>query len=329
MFSTMATLPRTDLHVSRVSMGTGEIGSSLGKEESFALLDLYVELGGNFIDTAHVYADWVPGTKSLSEKCIGEWMKERGSRDNLVLSTKGAHWAIDKPDVPRLASRDIEADLNESLQFLGTDRIDLYWLHRDNPNIPVSDLLETLERAKASGKIRHYAASNWSVSRLEEAERIAGENGWSGFAGDQILWNAGVLAKHPYGDPTVGHMNAERFAFHQKTGMAVLAFQSQAFGYFHRLQNGTLNEMNPGFRGFYRPEETEARYFRIKRIMQKTGLTLTQVLLGCLSSQPHFVTIPIVGSRTEMQLRDSLSALDVHLTPEHVHLITGELGEWG
>ena len=317
-------LPNTDLDVSPLCLGTGELGTTVAGEAAFALLDAFTEGGGTFVDTAHNYGDWVSDApRGASEKILGAWMRARNNRDRVVLATKGAHWHLDSPDVPRLSRRDIEEDLDGSLQNLGTDRIDLYWLHRDDPNRPVGDILHVLNDARQAGKVRWFGASNWRTERLREAQAHAQAHGLAGFVADQVLWNAAVLAGPPYGDPTTGWMDAERFRFHQETGMAVLAYQSQAYGLFHRMAAGTLDAMNPGFRGFYKLEESARRFAGIRAVMAGIGLSVTQVVLGYLSSQP-FPTVPIVGCRSVAQLRDSLSARDVRLTPEQIAVIEKE-----
>ena len=101
-----------------------------------------------------------------------------------------------------------------------------------------------------------------------------------------MLWNVGVLAKTPLADLTVGWMDADLYAYHRETGMTAIPFQSQAYGLFSRIHNGTLDQMNPGQRAVYNPEEAQARYERMKSIMAETGLTITQVVLGYLLSQP-------------------------------------------
>ena len=253
---TFVNLPKTDLNVSPICLGTGEIGSSLDRAASFALLDRYVELGGAFLDTARVYGDWVPNIeRSVSEKTIGLWLKERGNRDSLVIGTKGAHWLMDKPDIPRLQPADIVSDLDGSLRDLQTDRIDLYWLHRDDPKTPVETILDTLDAQQKAGKIRYYGASNWQVGRLREAQAYAEQRGYAGFVADQVLWNAAVLANYPYGDFTVGFMDESRFIHHEKTRMATLAFQPQAYGLFHRMQKRDA-----------RPDES-----RISRLLPDAG----------------------------------------------------------
>ena len=166
-------IPGTDLYPSSICLGTGLMGSTIDREHSFQLLDTLVEMGGNFIDTAHVYGDWVPGGKSLSEKTIGIWAKERGIRNRVMIGTKGAHPALSSMSIPRLSHREIVNDLDESLEYLQTEYVDLYWLHRDDPNRPVADILETLNEQVAAGKIRYFGCSNWRVQRIREAMQYA------------------------------------------------------------------------------------------------------------------------------------------------------------
>ncbi len=318
----LVNLPDTDLNVAAICLGGGEIGSSLDRDASFKLLDDYLELGGNFLDTALVYGDWVPDLpRGSSEKTIGAWMQARGNRDRIVLATKGAHWRFEQPKVPRLSRADIVSDLDTSLENLQTDRIDLYWLHRDDPNTPVETIIDTLDAQRRAGKIRYFGASNWQPMRMLAAQEVAQSRGIQGFVADQVLWNPAVLRNYPYGDPTVGFMDETRFIYHEQTGMAAIPFQSQAFGLFRRLHDGTLEQMNPGFRGFYRLPETLRRYERMRQVMDETGLTITQVVLGWLRGQP-FTTVPIVGCRKREDLRDSMSALDVRLTADQIRFIT-------
>lgn len=315
------TLPSTDLTVSEICLGTGEMGGSLDRDTSFALLDRYVELGGNFIDTAHVYNDWIPGERSRSEKMIGAWMKTRGSREKIVLATKGGHYPVDgSPYVNRVTPPEILLDLEESLANLGVDQVDLYWLHRDNPALPVGEILLTLEKARAQGKIRYYAASNWRVERLEQAAAFARRNGLPGFVADQMLWSVAVTDAVAIPDQTIVVMDDTLFKYHHRTGLAALAYTSQANGLFSKMAAATLETTSPELLEQFPLEPNRERYARMQRVMRETGLTLTSVILGWLLSQP-FVTLPIIGPKRLDHLEDSLSAAGVRLTAEQVNFI--------
>src|SRR5215212_2523559 len=134
------TIPQTDLTVSPICMGSTDFGSTITTTDVYRLLDAFLSDGGNFIDTAHVYSNWRPGPTSISEKTIGQWVRANGLREQIVLGTKGAHPDLSTMGIARLARADIVRDLDESLDHLQTDYIDLYWLHRDDPERPVGEI---------------------------------------------------------------------------------------------------------------------------------------------------------------------------------------------
>ena len=312
------TLPHTNLTVSRICLGTGGFGSSVPSEACGSLLEAYVSLGGNFIDTAHNYGDWIPDLeRSASERAIGRWLKQTGAHQNLVLATKGGHPLLDSQNIGRLSRAEIREDCHASLEALGIDSIDLYWLHADDLTKSVESVMDALFELQDEGSVRYLGASNWQTPRIQAANDYADSLGRPGFVADQTLWNAAVLQRKPYGSDTTGWMNAERFAYLFSRGMSAIPYQSQAFGLFHRLHAGTIDQMNPGFRGFYEPDSSAARYDAMKTIIASTGLTISQVVLGYLLSQP-IPTVPIVGCQTEAQVRDTMSALQVTLTPDQV-----------
>jgi aryl-alcohol dehydrogenase-like predicted oxidoreductase len=319
-------IPDTDIQVSSISLGTGEIGSSINKIDSYRLLDMFLEKGGTLIDTAHSYGDWVPGERSISEKTIGTWIKDRKNRDKVILSTKGCDPIFgDITHKSRFNREELLSDLNGSLELLNTDYIDFYWIHKDEPNVPVDVIIETINEQVKLGKIRCFGFSNWQVARIKEAENYAKSHGLKAPLGDQVLWNAASLVDLPFHSDNCGFMDKERFAYHKENGKAVFAYQSQAYGIFNRMFNGTINQMNPFFRSFYNENETFIRYNRMKTLMEETGFNITQVVLGYLKGQP-FTTIPIVGCRNISHLTDSMTALEITLTAEQISFIeTGKI----
>ena len=307
------TIPHTDLRVSEICLGSGDMGGSIDPAASWSLLDTYQEQGGNFIDTAHVYNNWLPGEKSRSEKIIGAWMKERKNRSRVVLATKGGHHPVDEsPYVNRVTPTDVRLDLEESLAFLQTDRIDLYWLHRDNPDLPVGEILEELEESRAKGKIRYYGASNWRPERLIKAQAYAAQRGLAGFVADQMLWNAAKTDAQAIPDKTIMVMDRALYDFHARTGMAAIPYTSQANGLFSKMALGVVELMDPGLLASFPLEENRARLKVFQQVMRDSGFSLTQVILGWLLSQP-FPTIPIIGPKNLTQLEDSLTAAGVRL----------------
>jgi len=314
-------IPGTDLQVSSLCLGTGNFGTSISHDEAFAMLDRFVELGGTFIDTASIYGNWVKGIeRSISEKTIGAWIEDRRNSSSIVVGTKGGHFNLDTPQSSRVSPVEIVKDLDESLASLRLDTIDLYWLHRDDPARPVEELVDILDEQQKAGKIRWYGASNWKPARIAAANSYASAMGKTGFSADQVLWNAAPLDRQPYNDPTVDFMSEERFAAHLKSGMAEIPYQSQANGLYNRIHNGAIDQISLSLRTMYRIGEAQERYQRMLGIMADTGLSITQVVLGYLRGQP-FPTVPIIGCRNLEQLEDSMSAIDVVLTPGQIAAI--------
>ena len=311
------TLPATDLCVAPICLGSSAIGSTIDAAESFRLLDLYVEQGGNFIDTAAVYANWLSGETSISEKTIGRWLQARGNREKIVLATKGAHPELATMHIARLSHAEIEADLNASLRNLQTDVIDLYWLHRDDPARPVAEILESMNALVQAGKIRYFGCSNWRASRIAEAQAVAAAHGMAGFAADQMRWSLAVTDPAGFADRTTVTMDDDLFACHRRSGMAALAYSAQAGGLFQKLARGEQHSTNS-----YPEGPNRRRLARIRRLGAESGLTITQIVLGFLLAQP-FVTVPIVGCRTVEQLCDSLAAAATPLTEAQIQSLVG------
>jgi aryl-alcohol dehydrogenase-like predicted oxidoreductase len=311
------TIPGTDLQPSVICLGGGPLGSSLDRASSFRLLDAFLDRGGNFLDSAKVYADWVPGERSVSEKTIGRWIQLRRNRDRVIIATKGAHPELATMHIPRLSPQEIASDVDASLSHLQVDTIDLYWLHRDDAARPVAGIIETLNAQVRAGKIRYFGCSNWRAERIRQAQAYAAARGLQGFSGDQMLWSLARPNLIALGDPTIVAMDDELAQVHASTGLAAIPYSSQAGGLFNKLARDPQHAIPP----MYQMPGNAQRLERIRALSAQTGLTITQVVLGYLLSHP-FTTIPVVGCHTIDQLDDSLRAVDIHLTPDQISFLT-------
>jgi aryl-alcohol dehydrogenase-like predicted oxidoreductase len=312
-----------DLHPSPICLGTADLGSVVSRSDSFALLDAYLDWGGNFLDTAKVYADWLPGKRSTSEKLLGEWMRLRRNRQRIVLATKGAHPDLATMHLPRLSPTEIEADLHASLRHLQTDIIDLYWLHRDDPARPVEDILAALLDAVRAGKIRYFGCSNWRVERIRLANDYAAAHGLQGFAADQPMWNMAVVDARAIGDPSIVVMDDKLWKYHQEARLPAIPFSASANGLFQKLEKGEFTSLSSLHQKVYSYPANLARFERARQVAARRSLTITQVVLGYLLSQP-FPTYPIIGPKKLDQLRDSLTAVHVHLDESEISAILSE-----
>lgn len=310
-------IPLTDLKPYAICLGTSNMGTTIDAQTSFAMLDAYVDAGGNMVDTAIVYANWIPGPKSVSEKTLGQWIKARRNRERIIVSTKGGHPHLDTMHIPRLAPQEIVDDLNASLEHLQTDYVDLYYLHRDDPTRSVQEIVGTLNQQIRMGKVRYIACSNWREERMRAANDYASAHGLHGFVSDQMLWNLAKITPDKIGDKTMVPMTSDLYAYHRQTNLAAIPYSSQANGLFQKLAKGTFSQKRAGASGMYDLEETRQRLERIRHVQSQTGLSITQIVLAYLSSQP-FPTIPIVGCKTPEQLADSMQAVDARLTPAQI-----------
>ena len=308
-------IPQTDLAPSAICLGSSNFGNGIAPADAYALLDAYVACGGNFIDTAAVYANWLPGEKNSSEKTIGRWLQKSGQRARMVIATKGAHPDLAAMHIARMSPAEIVDDLEPSLKNLQTDWLDLYWLHRDDTARPVAEILDTLHSQVVAGKIRYFGCSNWRVDRIATAQTYAAQQGITGFVGNQMRWSLAEIDPVAVGDPTTVAMDRETYAFHRRTGLAAIPYSSQAGGYFQKLAEG--REIRPGQQKSYGTAGNRSRAERLQILAQETGYSISQLVLAYLTSQP-FATIPIVGCRTVAQVEDSMRAGDVRLTHEQV-----------
>ena len=314
-------LGNTDFMVPAVQLGSAEYGASIDEKEAFSQLDFYYESGGRLVDTALVYGRWVPGGESLSERVIGRWLASRG-KDKLHVATKGAHPVLDDGTghmgPPRLEPENIISDVNESLQNLGLDRIDLYYLHRDDPARPVEEIMDTLHHLQTSGKIRFLGASNWRLERLLAANNYAASKGYSGFATCQNQYSAAILNPEGRIDKTLVVTEDQDLPQFAAQNILLTAFSSQARGYYAKLHEGGISALPKATRQSYDNPTNRARYAAMEAISAQTGWPVAQIALTYLTSQG---AAAVIGPRTLAQLKDSLPSNDMILPPEMLQSI--------
>ena len=296
--------------VSCITLGTDYYGKTIPREQAFELLDTYTGYGGRSIDTAHVYSDYLPGERHSSEKTIGEWLKSRRARQNVVLATKGGFPQLDDYSVSRLTPEEIRSDLEESLLCLGVDYVDIYWLHRDDPCKDCSMFIEVLEGFRKEGLIRSYGLSNFTASRVREADREAVKRGLGPVPAVQIKWGLAKTAPGRVYDKTLAEMDDGYFGFLEKSGKALFAYSSQAKGFFSKLKfDGEGNPlMEPGkCRDRYFCAENVEIYKRLSGEARMRGMPVAELAMRKMLEAPFPVSL-IVGSRTKEQLELSLKA---------------------
>lgn len=273
-----------------------------------SLLDSFVAAGGTTIDTARVYG------RGGSEQATGQWLRQRDRRDDVVLVTKGAHHAPD--GTRRVTPSAITQDLTESLESLGVGTVDLYFLHRDDPSVPVGPVVECLNEHVAAGRIRAFGGSNWTTQRLDEANAYAAAHGLQGFAASSPNLALAVTNEPMWPECVSVAGDAAALAWYQERQFPLFAWSSQASGFFSgRFSPETIVDENVA-RVYYREDNWE-RLRRARDIASRHDVTPTQVALAWVLHQT-FPTFALIGPRSGSELADCLKALEVRLTPEEV-----------
>jgi aryl-alcohol dehydrogenase-like predicted oxidoreductase len=311
-------LPAAPAAPSRIVLGSVFFGTDISREDSFAVMDAYAEGGGNFIDTANGYALWLPGGVGSSELTIGAWLHERRLRDRMIIATKGGHPRGDSGEFGDLSRAEIEKDLGQSLERLGVGYVDLYWLHRDQPTRPVSEIVEMLADIRNSGRIRAYGVSNWELDRIEAANACAEARGLPLLAAHQPPFSLAHVAGGPGADARVAESEDAVRAWHVRSQLPLVAYTSQASGYFG-AEN--VSWARDGFSGdptrgsSFDSPANRRRLLQAIELAEQKGCTANQIALAYLLSQP-FPVHPIIGTGNPDHAREALGAVKIVLTAE-------------
>ena len=294
-------LGSSQLHTPKLCLGGNVFGWTADRATSFAVLDAFADAGGTLVDTADVYSAWVPGHKGgESESMIGAWLKARGARDKILIATKvGMMPGGLKPDRIRDAAQG-------SLDRLATDTIDLYFAHKDDPDVPLDEVLGAFAELVDAGMVRAIGASNYSADRLAEALRVSDANGLPRYTVVQPELN--LLDRGQYEGALQKLCIAE--------GLGVVTYFSLASGYLSGKYR-TSDDLGKSPRGARVGRYLEGKgpmvLTAMEAIAAETGATLSQIALAWVAAQPG-VTAPIASATTVEQLDDIMGSLDLALT---------------
>jgi len=283
------------------------LGSREGKDVSYRLLDQYVEAGGLFIDTANIYAHWVPGGKGgESEILLGQWLKERGNRQQIFLASKvGFNYSEQERG---LTARQIEVEAEKSLRRMGVETIDLYYAHRDDRTTPLEETLEAFNRLVQAGKVRFIGASNYLAWRLEKAYWVSKTHSWAKFCCIQQRYT--YLRPRPGTtfEPQVA-ANDDLLDLCRSERVTLLAYSALLSGAYTR-EDRLVPEQ-------YRGADTGARLAAFRTGAQETGFSPNQVILAWMM-QGEPAVLPLIAASTEVQLQENIDALKLRLTAEQL-----------
>jgi aryl-alcohol dehydrogenase-like predicted oxidoreductase len=323
-------LGRTGERVSRLALGCMLMGTSTDEATSFEMLDRYVDAGGTFLDTANCYA-WWPRPGSLggeSETVLGRWLARGGRRERVFLATKGAgmvwdqeavwrggdqpDWEVARSHYEGAGAATLRKAIDDSLRRLGTDHVDLYYVHVDDRSTPLEETLDALAGIVRAGKARYLGWSNVRTWRLERIRQLCARHGWPA--------PVALQQQHSY--------------LRRRAGLSHASIvDDEQLDYLREHDDLTLVAYSPILKGVYddpvkraghwamesyRGPDAEARLAVLAEVAAEVGVTPNQLVLAWLLSSESPRIVPLIGPRTLDQYRSALPALEVKLTGEQL-----------
>lgn len=302
----MTKIAGTDLDVFPLCLGGNVFGRTADERRSFEVLDAYAEAGGNFIDTADLYAG------GESERIIGRWLRRRGRRDDIVIATKVG---MAQP-LNNLRPETIRTGVEASLRRLDVDHIDLYYAHRDDLNTPVEESLEVFDALVREGKVRHIGASNFSAARLARALAVPGMTRYT------------VLQPH-YNLLVRKEYEAELADLCVRENIAVAPYFALAKGFLtgkYRPGGPAVESTRAAAAGAYLDDRGIATLGVLTEVAAAHGTTVAAVALAWLRDRPGVVA-PIASAREAGQLADLLPMVDLRLTDDEISRLSDASAE--
>jgi aryl-alcohol dehydrogenase-like predicted oxidoreductase len=314
-------LGTTGIKIAPVVLGTMQFGWRVEEEESFKIMDRALELGTNCFDTADVYSYWADNSyPGKTEEIIGRWLKDRGTRTDLVLATKLRGAMSDDINDRGLSRRHVHQAIAASLKRLQTDWVDLYQIHSFDNDTPIEETLHALNLLVDKGVVNYLGASNIHPWMLVESFWVSEENGYARFE----------TVQPPYS--IVRRMLVEHQMFHviKKYGLGVISYSPLAGGFLtdRYSRDGALPDTP-------RSEGAQKRYFSekrwkihemVKEIADSKDVKMTQVALAWIIAK-DFITAPIIGANSVEQLEENIGALEVKLDEDEIKRLD-EASDW-
>ena len=318
---TTAVLPGLGKPVSRLVMGCD---NQPGMDHAAIMWDHFADLGGNAFDTAHIYGG------GLMEQLLGHWHTARGNREELVIIGKGAHTPHNFPE-------HIGPQLTESLDRLQTDYVDVYFLHRDNTDVPVDEFVSALNDERAAGRIRVFGGSNWTLDRTRQFNSHAQAQGLAGFAAISNNFSLARMVNRIW--PGVEAMDDDFLRYIADNDIALLPWSSQARGFFTPWATEVIAQQGDEQRAVTSMEPTVdelkhtwfsaqnlERRERAGELAERLGTSMISVALAYVLHQP-FATFPLIGPRVLEEIDSCVAASALPLSAEDVAWLAAPAGK--
>lgn len=297
----------TSLDFGPLVLGGNTFGWTSDRDTSFAVLDAFVAAGGRSIDTADVYSAWVPGHQGgESETIIGEWLASRGDRDSVEIATK----VFAKADRPGLSPANVRAAVDESLTRLQTDHIDLYYAHRDDPDVAQEDVVAVFHELVQAGKVRELGVSNWSADRIRSAASLIADGGLTPITVAQDHYNLVERSLEQSNVPTLLEL-----------GIVEVPYYGLAAGFLtgkYRVGGDAVDSPRAGGAQELLADPRNVQLLEVlDGIAASHGVSVAAVSLAWLRQQP-VVAAPIASARTTEQLPALVESFTLELTDDEL-----------
>ncbi|WP_283133220.1 aldo/keto reductase [Rhizohabitans arisaemae] len=306
----MNMIGNSELSVFPLCLGTNIFGWTADQRQAFEVLDAFTGGGGDFLDTADSYSAWIPGhSGGESETIIGAWMASRGTRDDVVLATKVGGL----PGRKGLSGPNIRMACEDSLRRLGTDHIDLYWAHYDDPETPIGETLEAFDTLIREGKVRYIGASNFGPERLAESLQISRREGLASYIALQQHYN--LVERELYEGP-LAKVVADN-------GLSSIPYYGLARGFLTgKYRTGSVVESAraAGAAPYLESERALAVLEALDEIAEARDVEVAAIALAWLAAQPT-VAAPIASARSVEQVSALLDSAELTLSEAELVLL--------
>lgn len=297
--------------IARVGIGTARMGTVYDEEQSFEMLDIYSEKGGNVFDTARNYYEWVDDGRGKSEECLGKWLDQRGKRTESYIITKGGTYGRGSKNVS-LSLENLICDLEHSLEALRTDKIDIYVLHKDETARSIEEIVESVQVLKEKGNISIVGVDDWDFERLYQANSYAERHNLEPFKSIETWWSLAEYTKEFWNNEATKHMTNTLEEYIAKRNMIGIAVSPQCKGFFQKAIKEGYEAVDEFLKHRIVTEKNIKKLKYIKDFCEKEHISPTAVIIGYITSK-KLNSIAIIGASNSSQLLDVLENSDYEL----------------
>lgn len=308
-----------DMPLSRLIMGSYTLGSYIPEDQSFKILDKYFELGGRTLDTARSYSGDLKNGDSKGERTIGRFIRNNNIRDQITLITKGGYPELRDMYTSRMTPDCIRYDINTSLAVMDVDYVDVWFYHRDAESIPVGELVDEANELIEDGLTRAVGVSNWTVKRIAAANEYAKKNNKIPFVTSELQWNMASFTPDMMQDKTMLAMYPEEYAWYKENKFAVMAYTSQAVGFFAKYPVTGMDGLNKRALTFA-TEQNKKRALFAAECAKKIGCSPSAFALAYITNN-DVDGYAVIASSKLSQLEDSMQASDLIIDKELIKQI--------